>query len=148
VRSPRPTDADQIRDTERHAYAVYDRAERARTHLDEARYAQLRPYGQAAHTRDPGGRLAAVTDELASVQRDLRTATAQVDVLQREPTVRALPQAGLDQERERWAADRVARHQAASREDKEHRQRRQETPRTEPPPPSRSTPDHRRGVGR
>ena len=53
-------DADQIRETERDAHAAYDRAERSRTHLDEAMYAELRPYGQAAHTRDAGGRLAAV----------------------------------------------------------------------------------------
>ena len=87
-------DADQIRETERDAHAAYDRAERSRTHLDEAMYAELRPYGQAAHTRDADGRLAAVVDQLAGVQRDLRTATARVDVLQREPAVRALPRAG------------------------------------------------------
>ena len=106
-------DADQIRETERDAYAAYDRAERSRTHLEEARYAELRPYGQAAHTRDAGGRLAAVVDQLAGVERDLRTATARVDVLQREPAVRALPRAGVDGERERWAADRVALQAAA-----------------------------------
>ena len=111
-------------------------------------YAELRPYGQAAHTRDAGGRLAAVVDQLAGVQRDLRTATARVEVLQREPAVRALPRAGVDGERERWAADRAARQEAASREAKERRQRQQETRRIEPPPPSPSTPDHGRGIGR
>ena len=141
-------DADQIRETERDAHAAYERAERSRTHLDEAMYAELRPYGQAAHTRDAGGRLTAVVDQLAGVQRDLRTATARVDVLQREPAVRALPRAGVDGERDRWAADRAARQEAASREAKQRRQRQQETRRIEPPPPSRSTPDHGRGIGR
>ena len=84
-------DADQIRETERDAHAAYERAERSRTHLDEAMYAELRPYGQAAHTRDAAGRLTTVVDQLAGVQRDLRTATARVDALQREPAVRALP---------------------------------------------------------
>ena len=79
-------DADQIRETERDAHAAYERAERSRTHLDEAMYAELRPYGPAAHTRDADGRLAAVVDQLAGVQRDLRTATARVEVLQREPS--------------------------------------------------------------
>ena len=111
-------DADQIRETERDAHAAYERAERSRTHLDEAMYAELRPYGRAAHTRDADGRLTTVVDQLAGVQRDLRTATARVDVLQREPAVRALPRAGVDGERERWAADRVARQEAASREAK------------------------------
>ena len=45
-------DADQIRDAERHAYTAYNRAEQARTQLDEIIYAELRPYGRAAHTRD------------------------------------------------------------------------------------------------
>ena len=45
-------DADQIRDAERDAYTAYNRAEQARTQLDEAMYAELRPYGRAAHTRD------------------------------------------------------------------------------------------------
>ena len=102
-------DADQIRETERDTHAAYERAERSRTHLDEAMYAELRPYGQAAHTRDAHGRLTAVVDQLAGVQRDLRTATAQVDALQREPAVRALPRTGVDGERDRWAADRAAR---------------------------------------
>ena len=45
-------DADQIRDAERDAHAAYDRAERARTQLDDAMYAELRPYGQrSAHAR-------------------------------------------------------------------------------------------------
>ena len=49
---------------------------------------------------------------------------------------------------QRWAADRLARQEAAAREAKERRQRQQETRRIEPPPPSRSTPDHGRGIGR
>ena len=141
-------DADQIRETERDAHAAYDRTERSRTHLEEARYAQLRPYGQAALTRDAAGRLSTIANELAGVQRDLRTATARVDVLQREPALRALPPAGVDGERERWAADRVAVQEAASREAKQRRQRKQATRRIEPPPPSRGTPDHGRGIGR
>ena len=141
-------DADQIRETERDTHAAYQRAERSRTHLDEAMYAQLRPYGQAAHTGDAHGRLTTVEDQLADVQRDLRTATAQVDVLQREPAVRALPRTGVDGERDRWAADRAAGHEAASRETKQRRQRQQETRRIEPTPPGRSTPDHGPGIGR
>ena len=45
-------DADQIRETERDAYAAYQRAERSRTHLDEAMYAELRPLRSGrAHPR-------------------------------------------------------------------------------------------------
>jgi exodeoxyribonuclease V alpha subunit len=141
-------DADQIREAERVAYLAYERAERSRTHLDEAMYAELRPYGQAAHTRDVSGRLAAVVDQLAGVQLDLHTATARVDVLTSEPTVRALPGGGPEGEHERWSADRVARQGATSRQAKDRRQRQQETRRIEPPPPSRRTPDHGRGIGR
>ena len=141
-------DADQIREAEREAYLAYERAERSRTHLDEAMYAELRPYGQAAHTRDASGRLAAVVDQLAGVQLDLRTATTRVEVLQREPAVRALPRAGVDGERDRWAADRAARQEAASRQAKERRQRRPETRRIDPRPPSPSAADPGRGIGR
>ncbi len=141
-------DADQIRETERDAHAAYERAERSRTHLDEAMGAELRPYAQAAHQRDAGGRLTTVVDQLAGVERDLHSATTRVDVLQREPAVRALPRAGVDGERERWTADRAARQQAAARETNQRQQRQHQTPRIEPPPPSRGTPDHGRGIGR
>ncbi|MGK2875784.1 MAG: AAA family ATPase [Nocardioides sp.] len=141
-------DADQIRESERDAHTAYERAERSRTHLDEAMYAQLRPYGRAAHRRDAAGRLSTVANELAGVERDLRTATARVDDLQREPAVRALPPAGVDGQRERWAADRQVRQETATREAKQRQQRQQETPRIKPPRPSPSTPDHGRGIGR
>jgi hypothetical protein len=141
-------DADQIRETERNAYAAYTRTQEVRTHLEEALYTELRPYGQVAHTRDVGGRLATLVDQLAGVERDLRTATAQVDALERVPVMRALPQAGVDGERKRWAADRAARQEAATREANEHRQRREKVRRIEPPPPSRGTPDRGRGIGR
>ena len=141
-------DTDQIREAERDAHTAYGRTKRSRTHLDEAMYAELRPYGQAAQTRDADSRLTTVEDPLAGAQHVLGTATAQVDALQREPAVRALPRAGVDGERERWAADRQARKEAATREAKQRRQRQQETQRIEPPPPSPSTPDHRRGIGR
>ena len=59
-------DADHIREVEHETYAAYNRAEQARTQLDKKMYAELRPYGRAAHTRDATGRLAAVTDELGS----------------------------------------------------------------------------------
>ncbi len=141
-------DADQIREAERDAYTAYDRAEQARTQLDEAMYAELRPYGQAAHTRDASGRLAAVADELAGVERDLRTATARVEALASEPSIRTLPDGGLDGEHERWAADRLARQQAAAREAKERRQRQQESTADRA---ASSEPEHSRprgGIGR
>jgi hypothetical protein len=141
-------DADQIRQIERDAHASYEQAERSRSHVEAAMYAELRPYGPAAHTRDVDGRLAAVVDRLARVRRDLQTATARVDVLEREPAVRTLRPGGIDGERERWAADLVARQEAATREAKQRRQRQQETRRIEPTPPSRRTPDHGRGIGR
>jgi hypothetical protein len=141
-------DADQIRETERDAHAAYDRAKRSRIHLEEAMHAQLRPYGQAAHTRDAASRITAVVDQLAGVERDLHTATARVDILTSEPRVRALPGEGPEGEHERWAADRVARQEAASGEVKVRRQRQQETRRIEPPTPSQGAPDHGRGIGR
>jgi exodeoxyribonuclease V alpha subunit len=141
-------DADQLHETERVAHAAYERAERARTHLDEVRYAELRPHGQAAHTRDADSRLASVVDQLAGVEHDLHTATARVEVLTSEPRVQALPGGGPEGEHERWTADRVARQGTASREVKVRRQRQQETRRIEPPPSSRSTPDHGPGIGR
>ena len=78
----------------------------------------------------------------------LRTATARVEALHREPAVRAPRPAVVGGERERWAADRLARQEAATREATQRRQRQQETPRIEPTRPSRSTPDHGRGIGR
>jgi len=145
-------DADQIREAERNAYTAYNRAEQARTQLDRALDraldAELRPHGRAAHTADATGRLATVTDELASVERDLRNATACVEALNSDPRIRTLPGGGLDGEHERWAADRLAHQEAAAPDAKECRQRQEKTRRIEPPPPSRSTPDHRWGIGR
>jgi exodeoxyribonuclease V alpha subunit len=141
-------DADQIRDAELHAATAHNRAEQARTQLDEMIYAELRPYGQTAHTRDATGRLAAVADELAGVERDLGTATAAVRALTRESSLRVLPDGELDSEHQRWADDRGARQKAAAREANDRRQRRHQRRRIEPPPPSRSTPDRGWGIGR
>ncbi len=141
-------DADQIRESERNAHAAYERAERRRTRLDEALYAELRPYGLLAHTRDADGRLATVVDQLTDVQRDLRTATARVDALQHEPEAQALPRTAIDGQREYWATARAARQESASREANQRRHRAEKTRRIEPPPPSRSTPDHGRGIDR
>ncbi|RHW24095.1 TrwC relaxase [Nocardioides immobilis] len=139
-------DADQIRDAERNAQAAYDSAERSRTQLEESMYADLRPYRQAAHTRDAASRLAAVADDLAGVERELRTVSTRVEALASEPCLRTLPDGGFDVEHDRWAADRIARQQAAAREANEHRQRLEKAQRIEPPPPS--TPDRGWGIGR
>ncbi len=141
-------DADQLRQTARDAHAAYERAERSRTHLDEAMDAELRPYGWTAYTRDAASRLTTLENQLAGLQRDLHTATARIEVLQREPALRALSPAGVDGERERWAADCAARQETASREANQRRQRREKTRRIEPPSPSRSTPDHGPSIGR
>ena len=142
-------DADQIRDAERHAYTAYNRAEQARTQLDEIIYAELRPYGRAAHVRDPDDCLTDVTAELADVERDLRTASARIQALASEPSVRTLPDGGLDSEHDRWTADRRARQQADARDARERLRLQQEKARRiEPPPPTRSTPDHGWGIGR
>ncbi|RHW23973.1 TrwC relaxase [Nocardioides immobilis] len=142
------SDADQIRLAERDASAAYERAERARNQLDEARYAALRPYGRAGFARDAAGRLAAVADELAGVERELRTVSTRLNALESEPSVRTLPDGELVVERRRWAADRVARHETAAREARQRRQNRQERRWIEPPPPTRSTPDRGWGIGR
>jgi exodeoxyribonuclease V alpha subunit len=141
-------DADQIRAAERDAHTAYDHAQRSRTQLDAAMHAELQPYGRAAHTRDAAGRLAALADELAGVERELRTVPARVEALNGEPSLRTLAVGELDGEHQRWAADRVARQEAASREAQQRWQTRQERRRIEPPSPSRSTPDHRKGIGR
>jgi len=142
-------DADQIRQAERDAHTAYHRAEQARSELDEAMYAELRSTGRAGLARNPAGRLSAVAEELADVERDLRSATARVAALISEPILRRLPSGEFDGERDRWAADRLARQQAAARGAREQRQRQQQKARRiEPPPLTRSTPDHGWGIGR
>jgi len=141
-------DAGQIREAERNAYTAYNRAEQARTQIDAIRDAELRPYGRAARTADATGRLATVADDLAGVERDLRTATAGVEALTSESRMRALPGGGLDGEHQRWAADRLACQEAAALDANERRQRQQKSRRIQPSPPSRGTPDHGRGIGR
>lgn len=142
-------DADRIRDAERHAYTAYNRAEQARTRIDEIIHAELRRYGRAAHVRDPGARLTDVTAELADVERDLGTATSRVRAVANEPSVRTLPNGGLDSEHDRWAADRRARQQSDARDARERLRLQQEKARRiEPTPPSRSTPDRGWGIGR
>ncbi len=142
-------DADQIRDAESHAYTAYNHAAQARTQLDEAMYAELRPYRHSAHARDATGRLDAVTDEVAGVEHELRTASARVQALALEPSIRTLPEGGLDGEHDQWTADRHARRQAATREANDRSQRQHEKRRRiDPPPRSRNTPDHGWGIGR
>jgi exodeoxyribonuclease V alpha subunit len=141
-------DAERIRHAERQAMAALESAELARNRLDSIIYAELRPYGRAAHVGDPGRRLTAVTVELADVERDLRTATSRVRAVANEPSIRALPSGGLEKERDRWVAHRRARQEADAREARERLRLHQEKARQiEPTPPSRSTPD-RGGIGR
>jgi exodeoxyribonuclease V alpha subunit len=129
--------------------AAFEGAERARTQLNNAMYAELRPYGRAAHVGDPGERLTDVTAALADVERDLHTATSRVRAVANEPSIRTLPNCGLDSEQDRWAADRRARQQADARDARERLRLQQEKARRiEPTPPSRSTPDRSWGIGR
>jgi exodeoxyribonuclease V alpha subunit len=141
-------DADQVHETERKAHAAYERADRLRTRLEAALHAELRPYGLAAHTRDADARFATVVDQLAGVQRELRTATARVDALQHEPAVQALPRNAIDGQRESWAIAHAAQLESASREANQRRQRQEKTRQIEPPLPSGSTPEQRPGIGR
>ena len=142
-------DAELIRDAEAEARAASKDAERARTQLETAMYAELGPYGRAAHVGDPGDRLTDVTAVLADVERDLRTATSRVRAVANEPSIRTLPNGGLESEHDRWTADRHARQQAAARDARERLRLQQEKARRiEPTPPSRSTPDRGWGIGR
>ena len=142
-------EADQVREAERDAYTAYERAEQARAQLEVAMHADLRPHRRATDTRDPAGRLTAVNDEVADVERNLYAATARLQTLNREPSIRTLPDGGLDGEHARWAADRLASQQAATQEATERWQRQQhKTRHVEPPAPSRSSPDHGWGIGR
>jgi conjugative relaxase-like TrwC/TraI family protein len=142
-------DADLIRRDERGANAACERAERSRAQLDKAIYSELRPYRRAARVRDTGEHLADVTAELADIERDLRRTTARVRALASEPSIRTLPDGGLDSERDRWVAERRTRQQAAAREDKERWQLQQHrSRRTEPTPTTRGTPDGGWGIGR
>ena len=142
-------DAERIRHAEREAVEELEDAQRARTQLDNIRYAELLPYGRAAHLGDPGRRLTAVTAELANVERDLRTATSCVQAVSNEQSIRTLPNGGLDSEHDRWVADRRARQQADAREARERLRLQQEKARRiEPTPPSRSTPGRGSGIGR
>jgi hypothetical protein len=141
-------DADQLRETEHDAYAAYQGAAQARTRLDQTIYAELRPHGIAAHPRDATSQLTALVNELATIERDLRAANAEVDALQRDPALRTLPPAGIEGEHNRWTTDRAARQEAATQEAGERRQRQEQTRRIEPPPVSPRTPDHGPGIGR
>ena len=142
-------DAERIRHAEREAMAAIEGVERARTQLKNAMYAELRPYGRAAHVSDPRERLTDVTAELANVERDLRTATTRVRAISNEPSIRTLPNGGLDSEHHRWAADRRARQQADAREARERlRLQHDKARRIEPTPPSHSTPGRSQGIGR
>ena len=76
---------------------------RVRTQLKNAMYTELRPYGRAAHVSNPRERLTNLTAELANVERDLRTATTRVRAISNEPSIRTLPNGGLDSEHHRWA---------------------------------------------
>ena len=139
-------DGGQIRRAERDAHAAYEHAQRSRSQLENAMYADLGPYRRTAHLRDAGGRLSAVADELSGVEHELRTATARVQALVNDPSIRTLPGEGLDGEHDRWAADRLAAQQATTQQ---ARQRRRETTRRmEPPPPGPSSPDRGRGISR
>ena len=89
-----------------------------------------------------------VQTELDNIGPTGSPATARVQGLNGEPSLRTLTVGELDGEHQRWAADRVARQEAASREAQQRWQTRQERRRIEPPSPSRSTPDHRKGIGR
>jgi len=141
--------ADHLRRAERDAHTAYTRSEQTRSELDNSLYAELRSTGRAGLARNPAGRLRAVAEQLADVERDLRSATARVAALTSEPSLRRLPSGELVGERDRWAADRAARQQAAARGARERRQRQQQKAgRIEPPSPTRSTPDHGRGIGR
>ena len=142
-------DADQIRQAERDAYAAHEHAQRSRSQLENAMAADLRPHGRAARVRDADGRLTAVADELADVEQELRTATARVQALATDPSIRTFPGEGLQGEHDRWAADRLARQQASARQARERWQRRQEgTRRIEPPSPGPTGPDRGLGIGR
>lgn len=140
--------AEKIYGAVHHADATYERAQQSRRDLDQIVRAELRPYGSAAHTPDPTARLATVAHELVEVDRDLRSATATVAVLTREPATRTLP-GGLACEHERWAADRLARKEAAARQVRERWLAQQNSSRMRrPPTPDHTNPDRGWGIGR
>lgn len=142
-------DAERIRHAEREAMAASEGAERARIQLDTNMFAELRPYGRAAHVGDPGEWLTNVTAKLADVARDLRVATSRVAATENEPSIRTLPNGGLDSEHDRWDADRRARQQEDAGQARERLRLQQQKARRIPPtPPSRSTPGRGQGIGR
>lgn len=135
-------DADDVRQAERTASTRFDRAMKARIRLDTTLYNEIRPYGRAAHITNPCQRLTAITDQLAVVVHDLRTATTQVGRLEKETAIRALPAAGLDTEHGQWSADRAAQRQTAVRQAQERWRRQQQAYRTEPNQPGHPRLDH------
>ena len=110
-------------------------------------YAELRPYGAgSAHPRRrPVGSQPSQTN-WQSVERDLLTVTTRVSALAREPSIRTLPDGGLDGEHERWAADRLARQQAPPGKRRSAAQHRATADRAAPSEPEHSRP--RWGIGR
>ncbi len=140
-------EADQIRQAELDATTAYQDAQRAREQLERTLRNQLRDHGRAAYFTDPHTVLAKATAWLADLRHQLHTATTRVRALEHEPAIRALPAATLDQERDRWADDRVnqqvaAAHQAGALLHQRTRAHQME------PSPSRPSPDRGWGIGR
>ena len=144
-------DADQIRHAERDAYTAYNRAEQARSSLDEAIYAELNRCGDTAvYTRDIPGRLATLTDRLAKLDHDLHTTTTRIEALHNEPALRNLPPDTSDQEHD-------AGHKTAPTDKKPPptrpdnnagRASKQETRRPRPPAPTYTSPHRGHGPSR
>ena len=135
-------DADQIRETERDAYAAYDRAERSRTpprRGDVRRAAPVRPGRARARRRaadsPPSRTNWQVSNATCAPPRHGSMSS------QREPASGRFPGRQSTGNTSGGPPTACARQEAASREANERRQRQQETRRIEPPLPE---PEHSR----
>ena len=69
---------------------------------------RLDPFGPAARTSDPGGRLADLDRNIAATRQELTNTRTRIAALTAEPALLAQPPHRLTHEREAWRTQRAA----------------------------------------
>ncbi len=102
-----PEDA-QLRAAADAARNAHEQARRALAEASRRRDERLDPFGPAAWTPDPAGRLADLQRDIAATRRELTDARTRISTLTAEPALRALPPELFAREREAWRTRRSA----------------------------------------